>query len=220
MNVSRAQASTSGSTLPHRREVGGRRDLRVAGPVQHLRQFRGQGPDGPADRIAVGDRVHAVQLAHAALGARLAQHRRRGDMQIGVFRAVDVASLDVEAVEAQQRGLPAVDIRRDVDGDTLVRVILDVAVPQLVPDDEGQRRGGKSGALGCLCHVWTLLPASIVSSRRSCPSLIWIKPGNAPVGRAANGGSPASLAGGALVWWHSPPPDPVPQGKGEEPHRR
>src|SRR6266566_889196 len=68
------------------------------------------------------------------------------------IRTVDVAFLDVEAVEAQQGGLLAVDIGRHLDGDTLVRMILDIGIPQLVPDDEGQRIGGKSGSLR-LWHV-------------------------------------------------------------------
>ena len=67
--------------------------------------------------------------------------------QLGVFRAVDIASLEIEAVEAQQRGLPAVNVGRDVDGDTLVRMILDVGVPKLVSDDEGQGLRGKSDSL-------------------------------------------------------------------------
>ena len=67
--------------------------------------------------------------------------------QLGILRAVDIAFLDVEAVEAQQRGLLAVNIGGHVDGDTLVGMILDVGIPQLVSDDEGQRFGGKSGSL-------------------------------------------------------------------------
>ena len=149
MNVSLAQASTSGRMCRTDSEVGGLGDGLVAGPVQHLRQLLLQGPDGPADRIAVDDRVHPAVHAHAAADAA-----RR--CQIGVFRAVDVASLDVEAVEAQQRGLLAADIGRYVDGHTLVHVILDVAVPQLVSDDEGQGFGGESCPWR-LRHVWALL---------------------------------------------------------------
>jgi hypothetical protein len=76
--------------------------------------------------------------------------------QFGIFWAVDVAFLDVEAVEAQQRGLLAANIGRHFDGYTLVRMILDVAVPQLVSDDEGQGIGGKSDSLR-VWHVGALL---------------------------------------------------------------
>ena len=89
--------------------------------------------------------MHAEAAADAA-----------GGRQFGVFRAVDVASLDVEAVEPQQHGVLAVNVGRNVDRYTLVDVILDVAIPQLVSDDEGQRLGGKSGSLR-LWHAWTLL---------------------------------------------------------------
>ena len=50
----------------------------------------------------------------------------------------------------------AANIGRHVDGYSLVHVILDVAVPQLVPDDEGQGIGGKTGSLR-LWHVGALL---------------------------------------------------------------
>ena len=138
-----------GQHVLHGGEVGCRRDRLVSRPVEHLREFLAQDPDGPADGIAIGDRVHAA--VHAKPAADPARGR-----QIRVFRAVDVASLEVEAVEAQQRGLLAVHIGGHVDGDTLIRVILDVGIPQLVPDDEGQRLGGKSGSLR-LRHVATLL---------------------------------------------------------------
>ena len=138
-----------GQDAPHRGEVGRLGDFFVSGPVQHLREFLAQGSDGPADGIAIGDRVHPAVHAHAA--ADPARGR-----QFGIFRAVDVAFLDVEAVEAQQRGLLAANIGRHVDGYTLVRMILDVAVPQLVSDDEGQGIGGKSGSLR-LWHVRALL---------------------------------------------------------------
>jgi hypothetical protein len=44
--------------------------------------------------------------------------------QLGILRSVNVAFLDIEAIEPQQRGFPAADIGRHVDGDTLVRMIL------------------------------------------------------------------------------------------------
>ncbi len=138
-----------GQDAAHRGEVGCRRDVLVSGPVQHLRELLAQGPDGPADGIAIDDRIHPAVHAHAAADPA-------GGRQFGIFRAVDIASLDVEAVEAQQRGLLAVDIGRHVDGYTLVDMILDIAIPQLVSDDEGQRIGGKSGSLR-LWHVGTLL---------------------------------------------------------------
>ena len=53
-------------------------------------------------------------------------------------------------------GLLAANIGRHVDGYALVDMILDVAVPQLVSDDEGQRIGGKCGSLR-LWHVGALL---------------------------------------------------------------
>ena len=148
-NVSLAQASTSGQGAPHRGEVGCRRDFFVSGPVQHLREFLAEGSDGPADGIPIGERVHSAVYAHAAADTV------RG-CQLGILRSVDVAFLDVEAVEAQQRGLLAANIGRHVDGYTLVRMILDVAVPQLVSDDEGQRIGGKSGSLR-VRHLGVLL---------------------------------------------------------------
>jgi hypothetical protein len=67
--------------------------------------------------------------------------------QFGVLWAVDIASLDVEAVEPQQSGLLAVDIRHHIDRYALIRWVLDIGVPQLVPNDEGQRIRGKSGSL-------------------------------------------------------------------------
>jgi hypothetical protein len=143
----------------HCREVGARCDRRVSGALEHLRQVRGQRSNGPADGVAVGDRVHAVKLADTdarALGAT--QHRGRGDVEIGIFRAVDVAFLDVEAVEPEQAGFPPVDIGSHDDGDTLVGVILNVAVPEFVFDDERQGIGGKSVPLRGLRHVWTFLP--------------------------------------------------------------
>ena len=83
--------------------------------------------------------------AHAAADAA-------GGRQRGVLRTIDVASLEVEAVEAQQDGLLAVDVGRHLDRDSLVRVILDIGIPQLMPNDKGQRIGGKSGSLR-LWHV-------------------------------------------------------------------
>ena len=140
-----------GQDVPHRGEVGGLRDVLVAGPVQHLRELVLQGPDGPADGIAVDDRVHPAVHAHAAADAASGR-------QFGIFRPVDIASLDVEAVEAQQHGFPAADIGRHVDGHTLVHVILDVAVPQLVSDDEPQGFRRERYPLR-VWHVLTLLPA-------------------------------------------------------------
>jgi hypothetical protein len=67
--------------------------------------------DCPADRITIADRIHAAMHAHAtadAGGGSSAQgypdHR---------------CSLDVEAVEARQRGRLAADFGRHVDGYTL-----------------------------------------------------------------------------------------------------
>jgi hypothetical protein len=117
-------------------QVGGRGDILVAGPGQHLRQLGLEGSDGPADGIAIDDRVHPAVHAHAAADAA------RG-CQFGILRPVDIAFLDVEAVEAQQHSAAAADIGCYVDGHTLIDVVLDVAVPQLVPDGEGQGLGGE-----------------------------------------------------------------------------
>ena len=125
--------------VPHPGEVCGLRDALVACPVEHLRQLGLQRPDGPADGIAVRDRVHPAVHAHAA--ADPARGR-----QLRVLRSVDVASLEIEAVEPQQRSLLARDIGRHVDGYALVDMILDVAIPQLVPDDEVQGFGGEYGS--------------------------------------------------------------------------
>jgi hypothetical protein len=72
-----------------------------------------KGSDSPADGITISDRIHPTVHAHAA--ADMARGR-----QFGIFRAVDIALLDVEAVKAQQRGLLAVNIGRHIDGYTLI----------------------------------------------------------------------------------------------------
>ena len=55
------------------------------------------------------------------------------------------------------------DIGRHVDGYTLIHMILDVAIPQLVSDDEGQGIGGKSDSLR-LRHFGALLLEGFVRS--------------------------------------------------------
>src|SRR6185369_7187240 len=80
-----------GQDVAYRAHVGGIGDGLIAGPFQHLRQLAAQRPDRPADRIAVGDRVHAAMHAHAAADAA-------GGRQRGVLRTIDVASFEVEAV--------------------------------------------------------------------------------------------------------------------------
>src|SRR5229473_631732 len=94
------------------------------------------------------------------------------------FSGPYVAFLDVEAVKAQQGGLPAVDIGRHLDGYTLVRMILDIGIPQLVLNDEGQGIGDKSGTLR-LRHVG-----------RSCWGFARAYRGRGAVTRATTIGSP------------------------------
>src|SRR5207248_6566050 len=72
-----------------------------------------------------------------------------------VIWSVVVVSLKFEAVEVQLSGLLVIDILCHINGYTLVRVILDIGVPKLVPDDEGQRFGGETGSLR-LWHVGQL----------------------------------------------------------------
>ena len=73
--------------------------------------------------------------------------------QIGIFRPVDIASFNVKAVEPQQRRLFAVDVRRHDDDHALIRVVLNVAVPQFMPDDERHGPGLEFRLPRCLHHV-------------------------------------------------------------------
>src|SRR5215813_5238572 len=124
----------------HRSEIGDLHNFFVAGALEHLRELLAEDADCPADGITIDDRIHAAMHAHAAADTV-------GGRQLRVIRTIDVASLDVEAIEAEQRGLLAAHFGRHVDGYTLVHMILDVAIPQLVSDDEGHAIGGKSGSL-------------------------------------------------------------------------
>src|SRR5215212_7136604 len=108
----------------------------VASAVKHLRELLAQDADGPANGVTVGDRVHAAMHTHA-------RPDPSGGRQLRIFRPIDVAFLDVEAVETQQRGLLAIDIGRHFDGDALVRMILDIGIPKLVPDNKGQGISGE-----------------------------------------------------------------------------
>src|SRR6185312_4085002 len=126
------------------------------------------------------DGIDLAVYAHAAADTA-------GGGQFGVFRAVGIAPLDVEAVEPQQHGRFAADIGRNVDGHTLVHVILDVAVPQLVPDDEGQGFGGESGSLR-LWYDGALLPACLATVYQTCAT--WVA-----CGPVARGGASADHAG-------------------------
>src|SRR5262249_43668036 len=117
------------------------------------------GADRPADRVAVDGRVHPVEIRRG----RAPEHRWPFSTQVRIFRAVDVASLEVEAVEPQQRCLLAGDVRQYLDCDALIRMILDVAVPQFVAHSQGQRPGADPPLLR-LFHRRTSLP-------RVCKSL-------------------------------------------------
>ena len=130
-----------GKDAAHRADVGCLGDRLVAGTFQHLRKLLTQDTNGPTDRVAVRDRVHAAMHTHPTTDTAVGAQR-------GIFRPVDIASFKVEAVEAKQHGLFAADISRHFDGYPLIRMILDIAVPQLVPDDEGQGLGGETGSLG------------------------------------------------------------------------
>src|SRR5262245_13611352 len=132
----------------HRSEISGLHNIFVAGALEHLRELLTEDADCPADGITIDDRIHAAMHAHAAADTV-------GGRQLRVIRTIDVASLDVEAVEAEQRGFLAANFGRHVDGYTLVHMILDIAIPQLVSDDEGHAIGGKSGSLR-LWHARTL----------------------------------------------------------------
>src|SRR5262245_20991151 len=137
----------------HGCHVDGLGNLRIARASQHLLQLRPQRADGPADRVAVDGRVHPVEVRRR----RAAEHRRPVNSQVRIFRAVDVASFEVEAVEPQQRGLLAGNVRHYQNGDALIRMILNVAVPQFVADGEGQRTGAEP--LLHLFHYQALLSA-------------------------------------------------------------
>src|SRR5215470_1797451 len=136
----------------HRRHIDDLGNLRIAGALEHFRQLRPQGADGPANRVAVDGRVHPVEVRRG----RAAEHRWPFDTQVRIFRTVDVASFEVEAVEPQQRCLLAGNIRHHQDCDALIRMILDVAVPQFVADGEGQPTGAESPLLH-LFHRQALL---------------------------------------------------------------
>src|SRR3546814_15046356 len=64
-------------------------------------------------------------------------------------RRIDVAALDIEAVEAQQRRYLAAGFAFDQDDDSLVGVAVDVGVPLFLANDERseERRVGKE----CVC---------------------------------------------------------------------
>ena len=104
-------------------------DLRIPGLGHHLGKDVPNLSDRPAYWIAVHRGVHAEQLVLA-------------------FRPVYVASLNIEAVEPEQGGVvPALD----QNGYALVRVVLDVAVPELVLDDKRDGSGVESFP-GTLLH--------------------------------------------------------------------
>jgi hypothetical protein len=147
-----------GQQVTHFGEVGRRGDRGVAGPFQHLRKLFLERPDRPADRVAVDDLVHPAELTHAVLRPGSgAQHHRPGDLEIGVFRSVDVASVAVEAVEPQEDRFFPAGFCRHGDRDALVGMILNVAVPQFMPDDERQWCDLEPRPLRCLRHAATLL---------------------------------------------------------------
>src|SRR5262249_54061988 len=100
---------------------------------------RPQGADGPADRVAVDGGVHPVEVRRGSAP----EHRWPFSTQVRIFRAVDVASFEVEAVEPQQRRLLTGDVRHYQYCDALIRMILDVAVPQFVADGKGQPTGAE-----------------------------------------------------------------------------
>src|SRR6185503_14966810 len=102
----------------------------------------------------VDGRVHPVEVRRG----RAAQHRRPVNTQVRILWAVDVASFEVEAVEPQQRRLLAGNVCHHKNRDALIRMILDVAVPQLVADGEGQPTGAEPPLLH-LFHCQTLLSA-------------------------------------------------------------
>ena len=101
------------------------RDLLVAGRGEHLGQPGSELPDAPADRIPIGDGVDPADPV-LALGG------------------VDVAALHVEAMESKERhGFPA-GLPLDHEDHPLVRMAVNVGVPLLVPDDEGDLAGFES----------------------------------------------------------------------------
>src|ERR1700731_4173951 len=101
MSLSRRPLRRAGRSAPWRGRLPPR--FLYIRPVQHLRELLAQSSDGPANGITIGDRIHSAVHAHAASDAS-------GGRQFGILRTIDVAFLDVEAVEAQQGGLPAIDI--------------------------------------------------------------------------------------------------------------
>ena len=90
----------------------------VAGAAQHGAEPLPHLAHRPADGVAVDDRVHATDIVLA----------------LGI---VDVAPLDVAAVEAQQRHLAPVEGPGHLDDGALVGVAVNVGVPLLVTHDEG-----------------------------------------------------------------------------------
>src|SRR5690348_11133498 len=111
--------------------VGGRRDVLISSSLEHLRKLAAQDANGPPNWVTVRDRIHPAMHPHATANTAWGRELR-------IFRTVDIASLEVEAVETQQRSFLAANIGRHVDGDTLVGMILDVGIPQLMSYDEGQ----------------------------------------------------------------------------------
>ena len=81
-----------GQDFLHGRHVGQSGNALVAGFFQHRREFAAQQLYRPVDGVGVDDRVGSAMDAHATADAT-------GCRQFGVFRTVDVAALEIEAVE-------------------------------------------------------------------------------------------------------------------------
>ena len=96
------------------------RQVLVSSGLQHLRELLPDLPDGPGDGVTIHSGVHAAELVHP-------------------LRAINITALDVEAVEAEQRCLFAVYLAGDQNRNALVGVVLKIAVPELVLDDEADR---------------------------------------------------------------------------------
>ena len=102
----------------------------VAGGFQHRAEIAAHGAHRPADGVAVGGLIHAV-------------------LHVVAVRRVHVALFDVEAVEPQGRLVAHLN----QDYDALVGVVLDVAVPQLVLDDESYVAGIDADSSSWCRHV-------------------------------------------------------------------
>jgi hypothetical protein len=93
-------------------------DVGISSLGEHLTKLGAYLGDRPANGVAIDGGVHAADPV-LALGP------------------IDIAALDVEAVEPQQSGLFSADLSYHQNRDTLVRMVLEIPVPKFMLNDQG-----------------------------------------------------------------------------------